>query len=43
MQPSEPFRVYAAESAPSWPHSVVKNAPITSGMQAIQKRVTYMG
>ena len=24
-------------------HSVIKNAPITSGMQAIQKRVTYVG
>jgi hypothetical protein len=32
---SEPFCVYAAESAPSRPHSDVKNAPITSGMQAM--------
>ena len=33
-QPSEPFRVSGAESAPSWPHSVRKNVPITSDMQA---------
>jgi hypothetical protein len=32
---SEPFCVYAAESAPSRPHSDVKNALITSGMQAM--------
>ena len=33
-QPSEPFRVSRAGSVPSWPHSVRKNVPITSDMQA---------
>ena len=34
-QPSEPFRVSRAKSAPSWPHSVRKSAIITSDMQAM--------
>jgi len=34
-QPSEPFHVSATGSAPSRPPSAVKNAPITSGMQAM--------
>ena len=34
-QPSEPFRVSRAESAPSWPNSVRKSAIITSDMQAM--------
>ena len=33
-QPSEPFRVSRAGSVPSRPHSVRKNVPITSDMQA---------
>ena len=33
-QPSVLFRVSRAGSVPSWPHSVRKNVPITSDMQA---------